>query len=37
MDDFLNKAVETCPKELDAITDLHSPYMLGKSLKANFL
>lgn len=37
MDDFLNKVVETCPKGLDAITDLKSPYTLGKSLKAIFL
>lgn len=36
MDNFLNKAVETHPKELDTIIDLHSPYKLGKSLRANF-
>lgn len=28
--------METCPKELDAIADLHSLYTLGKSLKAKF-
>lgn len=36
MDNFLNKVVETRPRELDAIIDLHSPYTLGKSLRANF-
>lgn len=33
MDDFLSKAVETCPKELDAISDLQISYTTASHSK----
>lgn len=36
MDDFLSKAVETCSKELDTITDLQSSYAMASHSKQIF-